>query len=94
MVDVGISGTEYLNDPLVERIVESFSHTQREPGIATLHLALHTPLLGLFAEGFLLGIILQLEQGSLLQECLYRCCLLHIVCKGMAKFRDCPYPDN
>ena len=61
VLDILIRGAEDLNGCLIQRIIKAFSHTEREPGITSFHLALHSHLFGELAEGFLLGVILQLE---------------------------------
>ena len=65
-----IVGAKHFNAQLVQRIIETTSHADWPPGIATLHQALHPSLFSLFAVGFLLSLILQLEQQPLLVECL------------------------
>ena len=52
----------HLHHELVQRVIVTLADGQWIPGIAALHLPLHAHLFGLAAEGFLLGLILHLEQ--------------------------------
>ena len=54
--------SEHLHHKLVQRVIIALPHLQRIPCITTLNLPLQPHLLGLFAESFLLRLILQLEQ--------------------------------
>ena len=60
---------EHLYHQLVQGIIIAFAHLQGIPGITALHLPLQPHLFGLLTEGFLLGLILHLEQQPLLLEC-------------------------
>ena len=77
----------HLDHELVERVIVALPHFYRPPGITTFHLPLQPHLLGLFAVGFLLGLILHLEQQPLLLECQYRRILL-ITHKSPAKLQN------
>ena len=62
VLHVEVLRAENLKAALIERVVEGAAHRHRIPGIATFHPPLQSHLLGLQAEGFLLGGILHLEQ--------------------------------
>ena len=70
MLNVRVSGAYHLNGQLVQRVVIAASHLDWPPRLTALHLSLNAYLLGLLAKGFLFGLILQLQQESLLLECL------------------------
>ena len=77
----------HLDHELVKRVIVALPHFHGPPGITTLNLPLQPHLLGLFAVGFLLGLILHLEQQTLLLECQYRRILL-ITHKAPAKLQN------
>ena len=63
--DVLFGGTEHLDGPLIERVVEALAHPQWKPRVATLHFSGHAGGLSLSSKLFFLGVILHLEQQFL-----------------------------
>ena len=62
---------EHLHTKLVERVVIALADTHRQPGIATCYSALHAYRLGMLLKGFLLFLILHLQQHALVLEFQY-----------------------
>ena len=72
VLNIGIGRAHQFYGQLVQRVVIALCDLYRPPGITTLHLSLHTNLLGLLAKGLPLCVIFQLQQQPLLQERLDR----------------------
>ena len=69
MFDLLIALAEHLHHQLVQGVIITSAHLQGIPGVTALHLPLQSHLFGLLTEGFLLGLILHLEQQPLLLKC-------------------------
>ena len=65
---IGVGGAKHLHHQLVERIVVGTANAKRQPAVATLHFAPHAQRFGLSAKLFLFGVILHLQQRTLLLE--------------------------
>ena len=65
---IGVGGAKHLHHQLVERVVVGAANAKRQPAVATLHFAPHAQRFGLSAKLFLFGVILHLQQRTLLLE--------------------------
>ena len=70
MLHVGVGSTYHLHRQLVQRVIVAALETQGPPRLPAFHLPAYADALGLLPVGSLLGLVLQLQQQSLLLKCL------------------------